>query len=67
MYKSISPENLSFMTLRIHTIVFGGKYDLIFLLTKSAAVHLFHQYKIKLIISVYEHFRNLNAYFFFFK
>ncbi len=32
-------------------ILFGGKYDLgIFLVTKSAAVRLFHQYQIKLMI-----------------
>ncbi len=47
--------------------MFVIKYDLIFLLSKSAAEHLFHQYKIKLlleknIILVYEHFHNLNRY-----
>ncbi len=35
-----------------HLFSLAGKYDLgIFLLTNSSAVHLFHQYKINLIIS----------------
>ncbi len=47
------------------TVLFDGKYDFIFLLTKSVAVGLFHQCQIKLmtlsarkqfIIFVYEHF-----------
>ncbi len=36
--------------VRIQTILFGSKYDLIFFMTKSAAVCLFYQYKIKLMI-----------------
>ncbi len=38
------------LLLKIHTVLFGGEYDLIFLVTKYAAVNLFHQNKIELII-----------------
>ncbi len=77
--KSISPENVPsryaiydinvLWYLRIRTILFGDKYDFIFLLTKSAEVHLFHQYKIKLLIwsarkQRVDDFRNLNCYIF---
>ncbi len=34
--------------VRIHSILFGGKYDFIFLPTKSVAEGLFHELKIKL-------------------
>ncbi len=34
--------------VRIHTILFGGKYGLIFFPTKSPGVCLVHQYQIKL-------------------
>ncbi len=59
---------MSFTTLlrfmvRIHSVLFGGKYDITFLPTKSAAVGLICQSQIKLmtslleknIILVYEH------------
>ncbi len=34
--------------VRIHRVLFDGKYDFIFLSTKSSAVGLFHEYNIKL-------------------
>ncbi len=47
--------------VRIHSILFGGKYDFIFLLSKSTAVGLFHESKIKLMTIRKEYYLGLWA------
>ncbi len=47
--------------VKIHSILFGGKYNLIFLQTKSTAVCLFHQSQIQLLTTLVSKTLSLSA------